>query len=595
MVAASRYGYRGSKQLLQYFTQPYEIPAKTVNEHTPKFLQAEVDFRNEYVPNIYAATVNSINGMETPKLWPDNAEYVNGYRKKKMPLDNWKYKRQTTVVDAERPQSSTSLTTVLDKIKEDKNVLSDYARMESERTLMSFPMTMQAKFDVNWKKRLETESSSSLRRSMNETKAAYNPQTLMDPSDSLKYSGSTAMIIHSQTTEELKFRLRMERSKSKLMSPYQLKWQHIITQYDNISTKLKRNQTMTDAIKKIADTLREIALKSGSETSLRRLDFVKACSRITYFEDIASKHISQTFSIFDPLKKDCMRFVELILHLVVLDKPEYHASEKISLLWQYANEYGLDRGLFDIAFDVLTCCAGSLSDLAAIESAFKEEFRPRCYEFAVMGHSKAYDTILAAQSKSNSADRGRLATSRGKERDKDNDRDRERMSISSPLRVSIVSPSEEERSPRRDKLTSSASKRFLLGESEEKRLKSSQSKRSLFTANGDDEKRVDDADEESDEEQSKRATTAASKRTASLQQQYNICEQYLNETTLTQVLRACPRLMDHFDRQLHDRLLQCYGKDERPKPRDEDSAPENLDFTWIMKKAPIEREKFGLF
>jgi hypothetical protein len=37
----------------------------------------------------------------------------------------------------------------------------------------------------------------------------YEAHTLMDPSDLLKYSGTTAMIVHTQTTDELKFRLRM--------------------------------------------------------------------------------------------------------------------------------------------------------------------------------------------------------------------------------------------------------------------------------------------------------------------------------------------------------------------------------------------------
>ena len=80
--AAGRYGYRGSKGIQQYLTNFYEVPSKTRNEYTPQFLNSG-DFVNEYVPPIVAATSNTVNGIETPKLWPENTEFVNGYVHKK--------------------------------------------------------------------------------------------------------------------------------------------------------------------------------------------------------------------------------------------------------------------------------------------------------------------------------------------------------------------------------------------------------------------------------------------------------------------------------------------------------------------------------
>ena len=42
---------------------------------------------------------------------------------------------------------------------------------------------------------------------------------LIDPTDAIKYSGKTAMIVHSQTRDEIRFRLKLESSKS--FTPYE--------------------------------------------------------------------------------------------------------------------------------------------------------------------------------------------------------------------------------------------------------------------------------------------------------------------------------------------------------------------------------------
>jgi hypothetical protein len=52
MTASVRYGFCGSKNMLQYMTKPYELPSKTNTEHTPQFLQADADYVDEYVPPV---------------------------------------------------------------------------------------------------------------------------------------------------------------------------------------------------------------------------------------------------------------------------------------------------------------------------------------------------------------------------------------------------------------------------------------------------------------------------------------------------------------------------------------------------------------
>lgn len=62
----------------------------------------------------------------------------------------------------------------------------------------------------SWNDKVDKLANSTLRINLKETeKTAYEAHTLMDPSDLMRYSGTTAMIVHTQSTDELKFRLRM--------------------------------------------------------------------------------------------------------------------------------------------------------------------------------------------------------------------------------------------------------------------------------------------------------------------------------------------------------------------------------------------------
>ena len=131
-------------------------------------------------------------------------------------------------------------------------------------------------------------ANNSLRSSWKRERVPHEAHTLVDPSDLIKYSGTTAMIVHSQTTEELKFRLRMERSKAKSSTPYALRWTHICHHFREFQNKLKRKETMDLAIYKVADDLQEKAILGGSETTINRVDFISTCSKIKYVTSYSS-------------------------------------------------------------------------------------------------------------------------------------------------------------------------------------------------------------------------------------------------------------------------------------------------------------------
>lgn len=547
LISAARYGFRGSRRIQQYSTEPWEVPSKTRTEHTPKFLNNSDNYINEWVPPIFAAKLSTINGIETPKLWPENTEYTTGYPLKKYP-SSWRYKRETTVDLPDRPKSPNALSSLMLKTQESNSLLKKYAKMESTKSHLSLPMTAQESFDKNWKATLKLNASASLKCILRREKPVYEPHTLLDPCDTIKYSGSTAMIVHTQSTDELKFRLRMERSKSKSKTPFHLKWQHVIIHYNNISKKLKRGQLMRKAIRSIAKSLRAAAMRNGSETSLRRIDFINACQEIVYFDEVSPKQLSLLYSLFDPMKRNVMRFVEFVGLLTVLDMPELLPEEKLRALWLVHYEFGLDRNIFDIVLEILTCCANSVADVSAIEKLFAEEFRAKCYELSISGARSLLSRPGTGASE---------------------------LTSGAPTRPGTT--------PKSSTRSGTAQQQALV-------VVDSDSEDELGNAI-DKSKKPGTAGTASSVGDSHKKSTGLS-----VQPQYNICEHFLDDHTLVQVLHQCPNLLAAFDQQLSQRLIACHGKDDRYKDPEEDSAPvENQDFTWIMKKKEMKKEVFGLF
>lgn len=567
MTAAARYGFRGSKNIHQHNVPAVALPVDTLTEHMPRFIQQQTknqDFVDEYVPPILATKFNTINGMETPKLWPENTEYVTGYRKKHLPT-LWKYKRETTVCLPERPPSPKPLSMMHSKSVEQTALLTDYARMESKKSFLSLPMTSQLKFETEWNDVVKEEASRPLKHSLRRAESAgtftssgglgntkggaggvtREEHGLLDPSDTMRYTGSAAMIVHTKSTDELKFRLRMEKTKAKVHTPFTLKWQHVIGHFENINHQLKKHQTMTDAIEKIAVALQQTAINNGSQTSLKRIEFLQAAVLMTYFEGISEKQLSQLYSIFDPMKKNSMRVIDFILTLLILDSPEALPIPKLQTLWQYITRFGLDRNILDLAFDVLSVCAGSYDDLQRMERLFRHEFRPKCYEFAVHEKKAADEAAEVTRDLQNMLNI--YDTHKG-------------PTVTSPTILSQPS-SPKPLSPRSN----------VSGPKGKNTLSPTAATSANDTASG--------------------AVTSSY-----IQHQYNICEHYLNTQTFGLVLEECPEIVAAFDQQLSAKLKLCYGRDDRYKKPEEEFVPtENLDFTWIIKKAPLVKASFGLF
>lgn len=386
LIAAARYGFRGSKNIKQRLQNPYAPPSLTRTEYTPAFLNEGDDVINEYVPPIVAATFNTINGLESPKLWPINTEFVTGYPHKKLSTSA-KYLRETTVCQNERPLSTEHMDLLFTKTNQLNDTINDYAHRESRREVQSLPQKTQELFYETWKDKIDRTGTNMLRLSMKRVVPPYDPHTLMDQSDTLRYSGSSAFLVHTQSTEELKFRLRMEKSKSGI--PYEQRWRNVIAQFKNIKSRLKRNMTMASAIKDIAVTLRLEATKIGTPFTLKRAEFVSALLKMSFFETVPPQQFGMLFTAFDPAKKNVIAFVDIFSSLVILDNPKDSVIEKLTSIFKIRRDFGLNQGPFELALSTLLCCCASDTDRKLIETLFISEFRPAAYKSSINEVGKA--------------------------------------------------------------------------------------------------------------------------------------------------------------------------------------------------------------
>jgi len=377
-MAASRYGFKGAQQIRQRHVEPYERPSNTRHEHTPHFLNGGEDF-DEWVPPIVHAKFNTVNGLESPKLWPENTEYPSGYKQKRVPTSS-RYRRETTTVIEDRPTTSHAMHAILNRTVE-KTMLSDYARMEKDRTFLSLPMTAQQQFAANWADRLDRDANQTLRVTMKREVPGYEAHTLSDPTDVMRYSGTTALIVNSQSSEEVKFRSRLERSKETI--PYDLRWKKVIALFRAIKVRLKRDESMDSVIREMAGAMRAEASRLGASTILRRSDFVNIVTGVAAFEGFDIKLFSAVYGVFDPLKKNIMRFVELIKSFALLDNFEFTTDEKLQNLWDLNMEYGQDMSPFDIALTCLCNVCASDQDSDDIKRLFKQMFKPACYRVSI--------------------------------------------------------------------------------------------------------------------------------------------------------------------------------------------------------------------
>ena len=565
IYAASRYGFRGSRSIRQYLTEPFQSPERTKTPYTPKFLDCTFQV-NEWVPPIRNTPFASAAGNTSPKLWPENTEYANGVPLKRPPT-SVQYNRETTIGHDGSREVPPSLADYVERGLDVDKTLHDFAKMEASNTFLSPPMTAQLKFETMWNDRVQKTASSPLRLTLKTDVPPYSPHKLTDPTDALKYSGKTAMIVHSQSAEELQFRLRLERSK--FFTPYERRWKQVIDAYTAIKTYLtsKKDTTMSAAIRHIADHLREAGIATGTPTMLRRGDFVRCFEKNPFTDCFEKQEASILFSTFDPHRKNTARFVDLVACFAVLDCPSQSAAEKLGTLWEIHDTYGDDQPPMENALSVLAACCCSDADRGAIEKLFKEQFRPACYK-----HSLRADTTLAV----------RPATSK-------------LMLGGSPPGTSIYvggrsSPS----STRGDGGALVARPGTTAGP---RGSLSSSSARSSPTAGllpGIDEG-ASTGDDTASVATPQRASTAfnvtrgPSRQKVAVRSPFNIGDSWLNRDTFLETMHLCPALLELFNTQLSERLMACYGgQDPRVTPLDDDdsipgSEPgRKKDFSWIF-------------
>jgi hypothetical protein len=122
--AASRYGFRGARDIAQYrvSTNPVQSAQNTRTSYTPAFLNNNDNIIDEWVPQIQAAPSDHIDYLKSPKMWPENTRYTEGFKAKEYPRSDF-YKRETTVAlntFSERPKTSSRLEGLLRKSMSEK-------------------------------------------------------------------------------------------------------------------------------------------------------------------------------------------------------------------------------------------------------------------------------------------------------------------------------------------------------------------------------------------------------------------------------------------------------------------------------------------
>lgn len=387
VLSANRYGYRGARDIQQYHTAPYLPPEQTKNQNTPSFL-GNHEVSNEWVPQIQAKPLTAGYALTTPKLWPENAVFVNGYEHKDPSPTSPLYIRETTVGSSIRPFTSPSVMKIRDEILAESMVLCENSKLESEGFMASRPLTQQSLLKKTWNEKLEKHANATLRQTMKREVPPYEAHTLMDPTDTMRYSGGTAMIVHSSSAEELRFKLHMEMYRTNI--PYDLRWKQVINLFRVLRSRLRRDQTVDQAIMEFAEVLRKEALSHGQKASLLRHHFIRAMSTTELFEHLNPKQMSLLFSVFDPFKKSTVSFIQIVAAFTVLNQShryrEGSSGQHTALLldlWRLYEIYGEDQQPMDRTESVLCSCCGSSEDQKEILRLIKDVLRPILYKIAV--------------------------------------------------------------------------------------------------------------------------------------------------------------------------------------------------------------------
>ena len=546
VYAASRYGFRGSKGIKQYETKPYQMPLSTMTEHTPKFL--DCTFRiDEWVPPILARPYQTVNGLESPKLWPENTEYPSGARLKKPPT-SIRYNRETTIASSDNIELPTEVSEYVSRITDLDNTLRDFARMETSNTFLSGPMTAQLTFESNWEDKVREHASKTLQATLGTSFVRHESQHLTDTTDKITYAGNSAFIVHTQTADELKHRMRSGLLSA--LTPYENQWNQCLLDFKTIKNHIKRDVSMETVINSISTALQGHAIVAGTMTQLDRTGFMDSFRTVSYCGSLTSLQVSLLFNAFDPMKRNMMHIADLISIFTIINNPLDTTLLKLMQIWQVYELYGDANSTMDVSLSALQSCCVNEDEKRAIQLLFKENFRPTCYNLALRGTSKSrennsnsvsptssdqFDGFFRSTDPQSPMPLGELQL-RGP--------NLTRRSISSVSTVRESTPSINGKNINTRSMTANGTRsNGVLKPSKSKILGS-------FSA-------------------------------------YNISDKYLvGPHDFVEILLNCPLLLKLFDEQLSERMCQCYGRDERVPPvkkADAKIAIEDKDYSWILK------------
>lgn len=527
VLSANRYGYRGAKDIQQYHTAPYLPPQQTANEHTPAFLTKNnndiPDISNEWVPTIQAKPLTAGYALTTPKLWPENATYANGYEYKDTVPKSPLYIRETTVGSTIRPYTSPSLLKIQDEIQAESMVLCENSKLESEGVIESRPRSQQTLLKKTWSEKLNLYANATLKQTMKREVPPYEAHTLMNQTDKIKYSGSTAMIVHSSSAEELKYQLYTELYHTNI--PYEQRWKHVITLFRILRGRLRRDQTIQQAILEFAEVLRKEALLHGNKSILLRSHFIHAILTTELFEHLNPKQISLLFSVYDPYKKSMVSFVHIVAAFTVLNHTfksrDSHAATQHILtlltdLWRLYEIYGDEQQPMERVECIFTTCCGSIQDYQAMMKLIKENFRPKLYNLAIKKSQDIYCNNLPNLQENNEIAGGGAVGGRG-------------SATAAPSSTPLPSNSNPKVNSQNQQKISTEKKKHLL-----------------------------------------------------IRPVYNIYDSHFDENLFRKLLGLCPEIVQEFNRQLTQRLVLCYGKDPRDLTEEILENQSEKDFSWIL-------------
>ena len=382
--AAARYGYRGAIGIQQYNTQTFEGPEHTRTSYTPKFLVENEIIVNEYAPSIRMEPYNKgyHPNLVSPKLWPESTAFPTGYPKKEQASSVY-YSRESTVSADSRPTTTGPALRVRLKRQQEEQTLRALASLESSGNVLNRPVTAKMNMEKVWKNRIKHYGTASLHVSMTLQNAheRQDPHSLMDPTDEILYSGTSAYIVHSQSTDDLRFKQMMD--KIYQSSNYPLRWRQISIQMQHLNKRKRRDQTISDLIMTIAVALRREAAAQGNETHINRLDFIKAMQKTTLYEQVPESQLSLLFSSFDNYKKNRIRYADMLAGMTILDRPQDSCIDKLCSVWGIYNKFGCDIPKLDMIETILKSCVNSDDDINSIDREFKNHFRSLCYKEAL--------------------------------------------------------------------------------------------------------------------------------------------------------------------------------------------------------------------